>query len=1003
MLLLLVLSILALFLVVGAVGVLLALRAREAARAFAAASAGAAGSAQVARAQLDEALLRLVRGGSPAGAVTESLLEDKYGAGTASGCTVTALSGTTGAVITATVTGLDLTNPATVAGRLLTFVPAAGDVTLPSSYRILRTGTVANTVLLANVKPNVPVPLPSRFPCEAVINGREFTNQARNEAYDAYDDQNPFLTQLVLTSSTVSAVQRPAFGSPGTACTVDNDSDGVPDGIWLSDVLPRQRTPEGGELSFEVSYLVLDLDGRLNINAHGSLVRAQVPRTSGQYPQDLNTVPPGMGYGPADVDASRLVATAAEMTSGAIPAGWLLMLQGGTVSRIATVSSATQWRPTPFAELVQAGRYGLGSAQPGGSTITGTNPLHSDYWVQYTASPVAASVPPNSPSDLKARLQVFTAGSPPTLTFARPASGPAWSTNDTDDVLGAGVAAHPYRMRIDEDAPRAAGTGAVDAVYTLGELERILRQFDADASLLAPRLAALLDARAERSRMTLTTDSWDTPAITGETAQQTRTAVTAGNPYAVLSPETVAGLRFNVNRPIGSGTTAAARDFFRQLYTLCVALGAPAGDAAQWAANVVEFRDPDSVMSWFPYDATPLDGVWTTGTGVWGIERPEVVITEASVNGNQASVTLYRPWAASCTGTNTLVAEVIDARLGVSGTTNTLNAAAVRGADPVWRLSVGGSASGLNTLLSSATAVATNTALPQATINASSPPTQVSLQRLADPSRARDTNTANATYNDYVTIHTVSVPTASRQVSRWLHWPNRDLVSHGELLAVPAGNPAAVPEACFDASRETSLARTNPRILDATIVPSRFVGAHLSVGAGTFLNNTGYENFQYGQFSRWREPGRVNVNTILPNSGHPADVPHLDDAVWITVAGRSGLTNPAQGTPPQPVRFDRDLLVSGADAVFARPPTDATAASGFLRRSTAIRLANVATIRSHVFAVWITLRITDSSANGGPPRYHRMFAIVDRSIPVGFQAGRTLNVRDAIRLQRYLE
>jgi hypothetical protein len=75
----------------------------------------------------------------------------------------------------------------------------------------------------------------------------------------------------------------------------------------------------------------------------------------------------------------------------------------------------------------------------------------------------------------------------------------------------------------------------------------------------------------------------------------------------------------------------------------------------------------------------------------------------------------------------------------------------------------------------------------------------------------------------------------------------------------------------------------------------------------------------------------------------------------------------------------------------------------FFRYARAIRLSNAATIRSHVFAVWITLRITDTSPAASAPVYRRMFAIVDRSIPVGFAPGETLNVRDTIRLQRFLD
>ncbi len=61
---------------------------------------------------------------------------------------------------------------------------------------------------------------------------------------------------------------------------------------------------------------------------------------------------------------------------------------------------------------------------------------------------------------------------------------------------------------------------------------------------------------------------------------------------------------------------------------------------AQWAVNVVDFRDPDSIMTPFEYDPEPfdstgwdVDGDLTTATTppgnvVWGCERPELLITE---------------------------------------------------------------------------------------------------------------------------------------------------------------------------------------------------------------------------------------------------------------------------------------------------------------------------------------------------------------------------------------
>jgi hypothetical protein len=69
---------------------------------------------------------------------------------------------------------------------------------------------------------------------------------------------------------------------------------------------------------------------------------------------------------------------------------------------------------------------------------------------------------------------------------------------------------------------------------------------------------------------------------------------------------------------------------------------------------------------------------------------------------------------------------------------------------------------------------------------------------------------------------------------------------------------------------------------------------------------------------------------------------------------------------------------------------------------TATRLANTVTPRSNVFAVWITLR---EMVPGDPDsvRFHRGFYVIDRSIPVGYEPGRTHNAWDCVRVRRIVE
>jgi hypothetical protein len=165
--------------------------------------------------------------------------------------------------------------------------------------------------------------------------------------------------------------------------------------------------------------------------------------------------------------------------------------------------------------------------------------------------------------------------------------------------------------------------------------------------------------------------------------------------------------------------------------------------------------------------------------------------------------------------------------------------------------------------------------------------------------------------------------------------------------------------------------------------------------------------------SAYREPGRVNINTIT------------SEEVWNTViAGalprplvtgtQAGLgISSASGTSPRAVHsmLEALSLQQAGTTVSDDPETGGSAGAVAIEGAdknplhtlyTATRLANTITTRSNMYAVWITLR---ESVAGDPDsaKLHRGFYIVDRSIPVGFEAGKNHNVWDCVRLRRVIE
>ena len=77
--------------------------------------------------------------------------------------------------------------------------------------------------------------------------------------------------------------------------------------------------------------------------------------------------------------------------------------------------------------------------------------------------------------------------------------------------------------------------------------------------------------------------------------------------------------------------------------------------------------------------------------------------------------------------------------------------------------------------------------------------------------------------------------------------------------------------------------------------------------------------------------------------------------------------------------------------------------NAFMRYQTLMRMPNLAADNSQVFVIRLTLgffEVDPATQNLRDQRYQATF-VVDRSLPVGFEAGRDLNARDIVIFESY--
>ena len=461
---------------------------------------------------------------------------------------------------------------------------------------------------------------------------------------------------------------------------VDNDNSGTNDSVWIDIGLPVQTDSQGRQFRPLVAYHIVDLDGRLNLNVHGS----HADQTTGSLDRY------GTAMGPSDIS--------------------LNLVAGGD-----------------YGSLLDD-RYGDGGDNIPGNTAnsltSGQKLFGTPRAPEYVGGLFGTSLPFLSEA---------------ALTLPAPAAGnvddfPSYYVDPTDLTSDVKLTASPYASDF------SVGGGVGDRHFLASELESIYRANDIDGSLLGGRLYDFSTVRGNAGKVT--TDSFeiaipaaprsivellrervrDEPSITTDADMREVVrefllgTINPVNKY--ISKEMLLGGRFDLNRPLGdgldndgdgaiddaeelgataqstsgyaqneqqqyntptfdldnesNGTTGDAQAkviMARQLYVLALlvagentatlseafpavpAIPGPAMTSdlsyrkavAQWAVNVVDYRDPDSIMTVFEYDTNPfndpripgnvVDGdPSTTGETdrgiVIGLERPELLMTE---------------------------------------------------------------------------------------------------------------------------------------------------------------------------------------------------------------------------------------------------------------------------------------------------------------------------------------------------------------------------------------
>ena len=265
-----------------------------------------------------------------------------------------------------------------------------------------------------------------------------------------------FYTEYLAASTNTDGTSSGTANAVGNL-DVDSDGDGTLDSVWIDIGLPTQVDANGVRFRPLVAYRVIDMDGRLNVNAHGSSIDALI--------STFDNSRLGGSYDVADLSLSGVVSNYTDLIDARSPT-------------IQDDNDDVRYGPNQMLFNWARGSTVNGNA----STIFGSFATGSNLAGQFTIG-----------SD---------ASEPDAMPRLIPKTGFQNLPTGTDDI--------PY----DKDFRLGGGTGS--SFFEPWEMEALLRPFDSDARLMSSRLLTLI-----ANPNAVTTDSFEVnvPAVSIATSQ----------------------------------------------------------------------------------------------------------------------------------------------------------------------------------------------------------------------------------------------------------------------------------------------------------------------------------------------------------------------------------------------------------------------------------------------------------------------------------------------------